>query len=55
MDRYVELASIVGAGAAGAAVAVFAVGGSLTVIVLSASVVGVVTLAASGSWQRRRS
>ena len=55
MERFVELASLVGAGAAGAAVAVMAVGGSLVLIVLSGLIVGLVTLVASGSWRRRRS
>lgn len=53
MERFFELASIVGAGAAGAAVAVFAVGGSALLIALSGLIVGLVTLTASGSWRRR--
>lgn len=51
--RTLEIATIVGAGAAGAVAGVLLIGGSLLLIVPVVTVVGVVTVIASGSRQRR--
>ncbi len=53
MERLVEFATIIAAGAAGAAVAVLAIGGSLLLVLPAALIVGLVTLAVTG--RRRRS
>ncbi len=53
MARLTEMVSIVGAGAAGAAMAVVLIGGSLLLIRPAVAIVGVVTLTASGTRPRR--
>lgn len=54
MGRTTELASIMGAGAAGAVMAVLAVGGSLLLVLPAALIVGLVTLVVGDHGRRHR-